>query len=165
MQDPAEGFQRLRDAVDTQWCVDSWRKGRQGSPLKIIPSQIEFVEQVLRFRDLSKVLDKDGCKDRVCGKVARVVEGCCEPVDRPREESDDNNRARESEREWKAFRLQVKRSILAKNGDLRGLCKADMQAALTEEYSLMESRFRHVCGRQWVWAAQESVHLGEESTT
>jgi GNAT superfamily N-acetyltransferase len=185
VEDPAPGFQRLRDAVDVEWVLlltaqQTHTKSTSGSEamVKLTPAQQKFVHHCTEYRTLffqKKSVASDCMVEAAAsasveaGSSGGGGEGCV-GVKRPL--SPTTTRATNtytapdaSTRETccnavapvaqppslKTFRLAVKKHLLATNGDLKGLCKADMQKELGELYAEMESRFKSVCRKEWAW--------------
>lgn len=120
VEDPAPGFQQLRDAIDFEWCTtlhpkitragvallnDSTSvtsKAREvAAELKLTSSQVQAVIEAVQLHALRSTLDAHAGADGAA---------------------------------MASFRLRVKRRLLAENPDLRTRPKAEMQTELDELY-------------------------------
>ncbi len=144
VEDPAPGFQRLRDVTDTEWylkhsaaeesnlngydkhskqvtedifSVDSSYCARAAHGLKITKAQVELVVDVLQYLLVTTHQNKIGDKD---------ISGSSIP-------------------DLKRWRLGQKRKLLKKYPELKNLEKSEMQEELETLYQKHLERITHVC--------------------
>ena len=145
VEDPCEGFQRLRDAVDVEWALcksaDCLRIRNCGfnedvdveelsKILKIIPLQVQFVLNTLFVLNL---LNKSTC------------------VGDKRSLNNESVDEKKLELEMKTFRLKVKKQLLNSNRDLKGLSKKDMQYELNVLYEEYFRRIQRCHNKAFIW--------------
>lgn len=121
VEDPSEGFSRLRDAVDCEWlCLSqAWTpdlldarddvKTALARRLKITQSQLVFALEALQFIRISRSSEDD------------------EEVD-----------------VFKEFRLKVKKQLLKENAEIKAAPKEQMQRYLEELYADRTQRYLRV---------------------
>ena len=148
VEDPCEGFQRLRDAVDLEWTLvmkkpllsDEERKllssgdvidvenlNTLARQLKLVPAQVQYILNTVAYRKLT------------------ANDGAIVGTKRPLPDKDI------SENSLKKFRLRIKKQILKSNGDLLGLSKQRMQRELESMYKEAETRFNNHCCKTYIW--------------
>jgi ribosomal protein S18 acetylase RimI-like enzyme len=159
VEDPAEAFQNLRDVVDVEWFLL-----HPPNDLKLIPSQLYFVQNALEFHHLQSPLSDEKRKNKTIHMA--VTDNATEdntgtelkkrPFDTIGVTADDDGDDEEAKKEevqqqLKEFRLRNKRYLLKQNGDLKGLEKSLMQRELGELYDHLEGRFQRVHRRTALW--------------
>jgi len=145
VEDPAPGFQCLRDFVDCEWALqaefvieklsNTSESSLLAKALKITPSQAVFITESFQFASIipsnADLLPKQHYREAV-----RVAESSSSSVN--------ENDALESmlqEPAMREFRLSVKRRLLKENSDLKLLTKIDMQKELETLFRLQLKRF------------------------
>lgn len=143
VEDPAEGFQNLRDLVDMEWYLQLHIQKQKPLPeLKLTSGQLHFVQNCFEFHKLSLLsLSLDDQNQNLTLLKKRTIEEAEGNIGV-------NKISQEKEVEYrkklKDFRLGNKRYLLQQNGDLRGLEKEKMQKELGELYDELEKRFIRV---------------------
>lgn len=126
VEDPAPGFQFMRDAVDIEWALKHKdmiynnnsiiEVADMASKLKITEIQAQFVVSAFQFHEIYP--------------NSEIVS------------SDEEIESFESESAtYRSFRLSVKRSLIKFNKDLKSLPKEEMQRELDNMYGLEKDRF------------------------
>jgi len=136
VEDPAPGFQSLRDAVDLEWMYSHWAEPKPqaatspvlktedvsiaAGKLKLTPAQVEYLSEAEQYACLKLQAEALGGADSEAGKVFL-----------------DTN--------MKPLRLQVKRRLLRQQPDVKALPKAQMQSELEARYTEQQQRFERSC--------------------
>lgn len=163
MEDPAIGFQRLRDHVDVKWFMANMNELDMFSQLKSTWSQSNQLNDVDKVSSFSRCFEM---VDRMLNDVAatntmikqlklispqvrfilRSLQYCfLHSAAAPSNGSDDDwNKMCVNQDTMKAFRLSNKREILSRNQYLKNQSKQFMQNALDELYREEETRYRNV---------------------
>ena len=157
VEDPAPGFQRLRDAVDFELLLNHFPAilqspvGTCSSPppgessiaktLKIVKAQAQFLEECIAFLSILRevVLSLQDSPSLTTTTTTTTDstdnEECTTSTNTIKMRLDSHS-------DFKAFRLKVKRRILRSDKDLASLQpKSAMQQALGEEFDLQLERF------------------------
>jgi len=134
VEDPAPGFQSLRDAVDLEWLRGHWSwplaaatpalKPEEitlvAGKLKLTPAQIEYLSEAEQYACLQLQAVALGGAESGAGKAFL-----------------DTN--------LKPLRLQVKRRLLRQQPDIKALPKPQMQKELDTLYAEQQQRFERSC--------------------
>ena len=137
VEDPAPGFQRMRDSVDFEWASEISRKISDVTDIHALPAiaqelkltlaQTNFVLEAWQYSSACLATDAAAAN----AKLAK----------RGGEGGDNDNDDDEEDGIMRAFRIGVKRRLLRANGDLRGLAKPDMQRELETLYQEQQQRY------------------------
>jgi len=146
VEDPAPGFQAMRDACDVEWCLKQTGSvdvdpdtststsnttntflGELSSRLRITAAQTEYLSELTRFARLKQ---REG--EGESGESDSTSSGSAGAGVVP---------AAAVETDWKAFRLSIKRRLLREHPDLRSLEKPKMQQELETLYGEQQERF------------------------
>jgi hypothetical protein len=168
VEDPAEAFQNLRDLVDVEWfLLHGSQSVTSPKSLKLIPSQLYFVQNAIDFHRLSAPSSVNEVKKTLTSTADETIEQeNIETKKRPYEtirESDESDEGEEKKREeerqrlMKEFRLRNKRYLLQQNGDLKGLEKSAMQRELGELYDCLEKRYQRVNRKSALWGVDSET--------
>ena len=138
VEDPAPGFQLMRDSVDFEWASEmdcNVNKIGAATTMESLPSiarelkltlaQVTFVYEAWQYNKCRR-----SAKRRVKGDG-----------DDDEEDDDDDDEA------TRAFRLVVKRRLLQANGDIRALAKPDMQRELERLWEEQRVRYNRMATR------------------
>jgi hypothetical protein len=168
VEDPCEGFQRLRDVVDLEWALmrimpslheftcdaitnkisvpnaQDMDVSTIARKLKVVPAQMEFILDTISYHRLVRQQQKSDSMqgESVVGQKRPIVDVSLLP---------DETSAATVVDAMKKFRLKVKKQILKANGDLKGLSKRDMQKELEIMYKESQVRFEACCKKEYLW--------------
>lgn len=149
VEDPCEGFQRLRDAVDLEWALLMRRPTLKDSfvgadvaalaqDLKLVPAQIQFIINTLQYRQLQL---QQGAA--IVGKKRSLLDSSCTLLSAAASTT--------QTKQTKQFRLGIKKQILKANGDLKGMKKTDMQKELEIMYKDYQVRLAACDSKKYLW--------------
>lgn len=141
VEDPAEGFQNLRDLVDMEWYFRLHLQQNKTLPeLKLTSGQLHFVQNCFEFHTLQAMnnssLDLENTHNSSKKRPLEAIDGEDEKA-----QVVDEDKIKEYRKKLKEFRLSNKRYLLQQNGDLRGLEANKMKRELDELYQELEKRY------------------------
>jgi hypothetical protein len=152
VEDPAPGFQSLRDAVDLEWCYTHLRRPAStdqpalqpdeadavAKALKLTQAQAEFLVEAETYAAITQQT-RTRSSARIRSPVSASVAALVSPVS-PESDVQDKD-VPHTELLLRPFRLLVKRRLLRTHPELRNLRKQQMQAELEKLYAEQQQRF------------------------
>ena len=149
VEDPAPGFQAMRDSVDFDWSTEIHPMIRPGAE----PTIADAAAMAARAKNLAAELKLTAAQVQAILEAEQLHSLTALTVPRPRHDKTQPMTAYGFESEssgseaMTALRLLVKRRLLGENPDLRALPRTEMQAQLEELYVEQLVRLEALAGR------------------